>query len=106
MHTSPDAGHESNLRRHERIPARIPILLVVKSDAQRVDHEAITLNLSQLGVRVRTDAVLVPGQVVEIISKLSPRYVHSCRVVWSGPAGSSYEGESGLEVLDPPPRLG
>lgn len=105
MSATTESGPSTNIRKHERIPAKIPIFLVVKAESKRTDHEAVTLNLSQLGVRVQGDVRLAPGQLVEIISKVSPRYAHACRVVWSGDIGSTYEGELGLQVLDPPTRL-
>ncbi len=66
-------------------------------------HDAITVDLSQLGTRVRADIVLLPGQAIEVIPTGGPRHVVPSCVVWVGATGSDQDREAGLKFLQPLP---
>ncbi len=90
-------------RRCERIYVRIPITLIVESEGMKVVHEAHTVDLSQRGVRVRSELALSRGQKIEVIPNEDRKYVVPGRVVWVGAAGSEQHSEAGLEFLQPLP---
>ena len=85
-------------RRSERIFVSMPITLRLEPETAQVTHSASTVDLSEMGARVRTDAPLAPGQALEVIPSEAGSAVPS-RVVWVGPAGSAWAGEAGLEFL-------
>ena len=95
-----DVGTE--LCRSERIPARIPIRLVVVSDDFSVEREASTVDVSGRGVRVRTPLALLPGDTVGVISCGAYRRAIPARVVWTQHAGTDQWSVAGLEYLPPP----
>jgi hypothetical protein len=86
-------------RRSERINASIPITLLVDADGKKTSHDAFTVDLSQLGVRIRSKIVLAPGQAVDVIPNEGPRYAVPSRVIWVGQAG--VDSQAGLEFLSP-----
>jgi len=85
--------------RSERIPATVPIRLVVVSDDFSVEREACTVDLSRRGVRVRTPLALLPGDTVGIIST-GDRHAIPARVVWAQRAGADQWSLAGLEFLE------
>jgi hypothetical protein len=90
----------ADLRRSQRIPATIPIRLVVESEGFKVEHEASTIDLSLRGVKVRTRVVLLPGETVGIVTKRDIRHAISARVVWAQRAGTDLWSLAGLEFLE------
>ena len=96
MRGAPDA----HLCRSQRIPATIPIKLVVESKGFKVEHEASTLDLSLRGVRVRTLLSLLPGDTVGIIHRGDSRHAISARVVWTQRVGTDPWSLAGLEFLE------
>lgn len=86
--------------RAERIPATVPIRLVVVSDDFSVEREASTVDLSVGGVRVRTPLTLLPGDTVGIISRGDYRQAIPARVVWTQRAGTDKYSLAGLEFLE------
>lgn len=53
------------------------------------------LDISQLGMRIKTDVPLTPGQTVIVALEYAEPY----RVVWVREARSKQEREVGLEIL-------
>jgi len=94
-------GTQSLPRRSDRIFVRLPVTLLVNSQQERVAQDAFTVDLSQLGVRVRTDLSLSPGQEIEVFPNRGLKYPIQSRVVWVGQTGAPYQGEAGLEFLKP-----
>ncbi len=90
-------------RRSERISVTIPVTLLVASEIERTENSVWTVDLSQIGARVRTSAALKPGQTVEFVPHEGRRYVLRSRVVWIKPGGPDREAEVGLEFLNPLP---
>ncbi len=94
-------GTQSLPRRSERIFVRLPVTLLVDSAGERVAQDAYTVDLSQLGVRVRTELTLAPGQAVDVFSNRGLKSPIPSRVIWVGQHGAPQHGEAGLEFLRP-----
>jgi hypothetical protein len=94
-------GTQSLPRRSDRIFVRLPVTLLVDSDQERVAQDAFTVDLSQLGVRVRTDLSLAPGQSVDVFPNRGLKHPIPSRVIWVGEHGAPQHGEAGLEFLRP-----
>jgi hypothetical protein len=90
----------ADLRRSQRLPATIPIRLVVESEGLKVEHEASTVDLSLQGVKVRTRVVLLPGETVGMVTEGDIRHAISARVVWALRAGTDPWSLAGLEFLE------
>jgi len=90
----------ADLRQSQRIPATIPISLVVESENFKVEHEASTLDFSLGGAKVRTPVALVRGETVGIITRGDSRHAISTRVVWVRPLGADLSFLAGLVFLD------
>ncbi|MGO8818268.1 MAG: PilZ domain-containing protein [Terriglobia bacterium] len=72
-----------NIRRTERRPIEIPISLVLAPKKFKEDSSAITTNISEHGVGVRTKLSLAPGEWVGYIDKRKFPYAIPTRVVWA-----------------------
>ncbi len=90
----------ADLCRSQRIPATIPIRLVVESGGFKVEHGASTVDLSLHGVKVRARLALLPGETVGIITRGDSRNAISARVVWAQHAGADLWHVAGLEFLE------
>ena len=87
-------------RRSQRIPATIPIWLVVESEGLKLELESSTVDLSFHGAKVRTPFVLLPGETVGIVTKGDIRHAISARVVWAQRAETDLWSLAGLEFLE------
>jgi hypothetical protein len=96
MRAVPDTG----LRYFQRIPATIPIRLVVESEGFKMEHEASTIDLSLRGVKVSTAIALLPGETVGIIARGDSRHAISACVVWVERVETGPRCLSGLEFLE------
>jgi len=90
----------ADLCRSHRIPATIPIRLVVESEDFSVEHEASTADLSVRGMKVRAPLALLPGEKVGIIVKGDSRHTIPARVVWVQRVGTNQWSLAGLEFLE------
>jgi PilZ domain len=94
------AAPPADLRQSQRIPATIPILVVLESDGFKVERQASTVDLSVRGVRVRVPFRLVPGELVGIITQGDSRQsIPSC-VVWAQRERTDLWSLAGLAFLD------
>ena len=93
----------ADLRRFQRIPATIPIMLMVESEGFKVEHQASTVDLSLQGVKVRSRLALLPGETVGMFNKQDMRHPVLGRVVWAQRAGNDMWSVAGLEFLETPP---
>ncbi len=94
-------GPQSLPRRSDRIFVRLPITLLVDSETEKIAQDAFTVDLSQLGVRVRTELALSPGQAVDVFPNRGLRHPIPSRVIWVGEQRTLQEREAGLEFLKP-----
>jgi hypothetical protein len=92
---------ESDRRRGPRNKADMPVTLVVDSDRNQIANSVFAIDLSQLGVRIRSDVELQPGQLVMVIPNEGTREAVPSRVVWIGSKGTDRAGEAGLAFLHP-----
>jgi hypothetical protein len=88
-------------RRFNRKVVKMALLMFVEREGEREKYDSLTLDISINGARVRADASLAPGQVVEVVSVEGNEPVVRARVVWVGKPASEVEGQAGLEFLDP-----
>ncbi len=86
-------------RRAPRRKADQPIVLVVDSETSQLTSGAFALDLSQLGVRLRAQIHLEPGQLVTVIpgSSSGPRI--KSRVIWISDEGEGCA--AGIAFLEP-----
>ncbi|MGH9451750.1 MAG: PilZ domain-containing protein [Terriglobia bacterium] len=88
-------------RRCERIHVRMPVALVVGSQPAELPSKATTIDFSPLGLRVRSNIALAPGERVGLILSDTPSQPLFCRVVWAGEPGPSGNRDAGLEFSQP-----
>ena len=87
-------------RRRRRVAVNKEIAVVVDSDRDCIAKNVFALDLSELGVRIRSKLNLLPGQRVTVIPKGDDRQAVPSRVVWVSQA-SDGSGEAGLAFLQP-----
>jgi hypothetical protein len=86
-------------RRFGRVDLQKQVMLV-ESNPAHVVHNAETVDVSALGVRVRgSTAGLRPRQRVDLIIKEETAQVMPSQVVWVAPGKNSRVGEAGLKFL-------
>ena len=88
-------------RRSERKPLGRAVSLVVDSERSRIVHRVFGVDLSALGIRVRAEIALLPGQLVTVIPSEGNSQAVRSRVVWVGETGSERAGEAGIAFLEP-----
>jgi hypothetical protein len=88
-----------NPRRSKRVPAQIPVKLVTNSLFRRSACQALTLDISQAGARVRAHAKLSPGQPVQVVPNEGIERAIPGRIVWVSQLFAGPLGEAGIEFL-------
>ncbi len=88
-------------RRCERAAVAKSVTLVVETDRSRISHTAFAVDLSELGIRIRSGVDLRPGQLVAIIPNEGSEQTVPSRVVWVAEEGSKRAGEAGIAFLEP-----
>ncbi len=88
-------------RSFKRRPAEIPVLLSVGEKAPEVPRPASVVDVSFMGMRVRAEADLKPGQKVNVTCMTGPVVAVPGKVVWVGRPGSEAEGQAGLRYINP-----
>jgi D-lyxose ketol-isomerase len=93
--------HSANRRQAERRDSYKTLALLVDSGHSEIANRSFAVDLSQLGIRVRTDLHLEPGQSVTVIPCEGDAYAVPSRVIWVH--GEPYNGnqEAGLAFLEP-----
>jgi hypothetical protein len=86
-------------RRSNRVVSKLRGSLIINLDRKQERFPCLVLDSSKDGFRVRGSFHLRPGQLVEIILDEDPLDSLRCNVVWTGKAGSKYQGEVGLETV-------
>jgi hypothetical protein len=85
--------------RSDRKAAQMAVALVIEDN--EADEIATALDLSQHGMRLRTDLAQAPGQRGGLFLSDIPSYVLGARVVWVGKADSDQAGKAGMESGTP-----
>ena len=97
MEEYPSVSH----RRLQRLSATIPISLTLARDDYTTEFDAYTVDVSRCGLRVRTNLLLLPGDMIGVAPGPDSEQPISSRVVWA--QRSSLGGSlAGLEFLDTP----
>ena len=94
------ASDQTERREWDRTQVELPVTLVIRPEGKCTFHDAIAVDLTSHGARVRSNLQLTPGEPVELITSDSlPNvpYVVSSQVVWM----SKSLGEAGLRFLEP-----
>jgi D-lyxose ketol-isomerase len=91
----------ANQRRAERRESYKSLALVVDSGHSEIANQSFALDLSELGVRIRTSLRLEPGQSVTVIPFEGEAYAVPSRVVWVQDNSSNDGQEAGLAFLEP-----
>ncbi len=82
-------------RRCERIVGRFSTSLLVDTRGAKLKYPAYVIDLSELGLRLKSEIALSPGQTVEVVfTEPVPS-----RIVWAGKPRTQQEHEAGLEYL-------
>ena len=87
-------------RKVERVPKRIPISLVVKTDGKESMRSGATLDISAAGLRIQTIRPLYQGQAVYLLPTKGEASSGYYRVVWVRQTTESTPPEAGLQVLN------
>ncbi len=93
----------STTRRSERKLVRLAVILLI--EGEEIDPHALTVDLSQHGVRLQAKAPVTPGQFAEVIFEGDPNHAVHSRVVWAGRVNTDREAETGLEFINPIPAM-
>ena len=87
-------GAHEERRRLDRVITNRRMDLVVDKLPQQ---SASIVDMSLLGVRVRTIGALVPGQKLTLLPAQHAIHAFPCRVVWASSSNSQMYSEAGLE---------
>jgi hypothetical protein len=95
------SARSANRRRAERRESYKSLALVVDSGHSQIANQSFAVDLSELGMRVRTNLHLKPGQPISVIPCEGESYAVPSRVVWVH--GDTFNGdqEAGLAFLEP-----
>lgn len=85
-------------RRSKRFSAQFPIKLILESMFNKSACDALTLDISPSGARVRSKLPLAPGQSVRVVPNEGIARAIPGRIVW---ASASPGGEAGIEFFAP-----
>ena len=89
----------SSPRGADRKPVQIAVTLVIEGD--EAEHRATTVDLSNYGLRLRSDVTLLPGQRVDLLISTRPDCFIKARVAWVGKSDSAQTGQAGFQFLQP-----
>jgi hypothetical protein len=88
-------------RQSVRTKANRPVTLIVDSDRSRIENKAFAVDFSDLGIRIRSNVKLQPGQLVMIIPNEGPGKAVPSRVIWIEHKTPDRTSEAGLAFLQP-----
>lgn len=89
----------STVRRSERIHVNMPLSLRLQLGTTEGTFRVSTIDISELGARIRADAPLAPGQRIEVIPDRPDGPPVQGRVIWIGEVGTAQAGHAGIEFL-------
>jgi hypothetical protein len=91
----------ANRRRADRRDSNKTLALVVDSEHKDIANRSFALDLSELGIRIRTRLRLQPGQYVTVIPCEGETYAVRSRVIWVHGGTDGDHQEAGLAFLEP-----
>jgi hypothetical protein len=92
---------DQDRRRSKRVTFTMPAPLSTGSGSGVLNENSSTIDISELGVRLRLHGHIEPGSIVEVFLTKRPE---QCRVVWTSPAGVTSQLIAGLEFIRPLPH--
>ena len=88
-------------RRRRRVAVNKEIVIVVDADREGITRTVFALDMSELGVRIRSKINFLPGQLVTVIPRAgNDHQAVPSRVVWVS-RRSDGSGDAGLAFLQP-----
>jgi hypothetical protein len=75
--------------------------LSISSGNSGLNENSSTIDVSELGIRLRLRGHIEPRSIVEVFLTNHPE---QCRVVWTIPAGVTSKSIAGLEFIRPLPQ--
>lgn len=88
-------------RQSARAKADRPVTLIVDSNRSQIANNAFAIDFSDLGMRIRSDVQLQPGQLVMVIPNEGPGEAVPSRVIWIEHETPDRTSEAGLAFLHP-----
>lgn len=86
--------------RPERTPVSIPVSVLIDPDARRIRQRGYMLDISDRGLRLKINAPLAPGEILEVTPREGISYTERSRVMWVKDEGA--QGLiAGVELLNP-----
>ena len=92
--------NDQDRRRANRVTFTMHAPLSTSSGSGVLNENSSTIDISELGVRLRLHGQIEPGSIVEVFLTKRPE---QCRVVWTSPSGVTSEVTAGLEFIRPLP---
>ena len=94
--------NDQDRRRANRVAFTMHAPLSTGSGKGDFIEDSSTIDISELGVRLRLRGQVVPGQIVNVFLNKHPE---RCRVVWTSPDGTNKGLIAGLEFTRPLPDV-
>ena len=91
---------DQDRRRAVRVKFTMRAPLSTSSGSGVLIENSSTIDISELGVRLRLHGQIEPNSIVEVFLTKRPE---QCRVVWTSPGGATSEVTAGLEFIRPLP---
>jgi len=88
-------------RQSVRTKAHRLVTLIVDSDRSQIANSAFAIDFSDLGIRIRSNVKLQPGQLVMIIPNEGAGKAVPSRVIWIEHKTPDRTSEAGLAFLQP-----
>jgi PilZ domain len=85
--------------RAKRFAAQLPIKLLLDSRSRKSACDALTMDISPAGARVRAKVPLAPGQAVRVVPNEGIARAIPGRIVWVNRIMASPNGEAGIEFF-------
>ena len=84
-----------------RGPARRPVAVLTEFEGKKTSHDAVTVDFSEQGARIRGDFLIKPGESVHLVIKGAAIEPIPSRVVWTNRTAPTGEIVVGLSFLRP-----
>jgi hypothetical protein len=90
--------NDQDRRRANRVTFTMHAPLSTTTGSGVLSENSSTVDVSELGIRLRLHGQIEPGSIVEVFLTKHPE---QCRVVWTIPAGVTSKSIAGLEFISP-----
>lgn len=97
--TSVDRVVQRRPRRAARVQTNLTLTLIVETEGEERAQSAMAADISDHGLRIRTEPGLAVGQRVYAFSRDIGTQFGTCRIVWTQMVEQGRSVEAGLEVL-------